>query len=93
MQLMTIDWDAVLPVPPTGPALYWRHKWPEYNYNPGLPKSRGTMQNLDSEGRGPKAVVIGGKVAYTRADLIEWLKTLPVTRLTKKKTGEGSNDA
>lgn len=81
----TIDWESVVPLPPAGPALYWRYMWPEYNVNPGLPKSRGTMQNLDSEGRGPKAVVIGGKVAYRRDDLVAWLKTLPVSGLVKKR--------
>jgi len=79
MEHAQLDWEMILPPPPVGPALYWRHMWPEYQRNPGLPKSKGTMQNLDSEGRGPKAVVIGGKVAYRREDLVEWLNTLPVT--------------
>jgi len=87
MTELSFDWDSVVPKPPHGPALYWRHMWSEYQYNPGLPKSRGTMQNLDSEGKGPQAVVINGKVAYRRDDLVEWLKTLPVTTLRKGRVG------
>ena len=82
-----VDWESMLPPPPVGPALYWRHMWPEYQRDRGLPFRRGTMQNLDSDGKGPAAVVIGGKVAYRRDDLLEWLKTLPVTRLSKKRVG------
>lgn len=90
MEHVEFDWEKVLPAPPVGPAIYWRHLWPEYQRNPGLPKSRGTMQNLDSEGKGPKSVVIGGKVAYRRDDLVEWLNTLPVTAPTKGRMGVAS---
>jgi hypothetical protein len=37
--------------------------------------SKGTMQNFDSEGRGPKRIVIGRRVGYLREDLVEWLKS------------------
>ena len=78
MEALTLDWNEILPEPPHGPAIYYRHRWPDYNTNPGLPLSRGTMQNLDCEGRGPDAIVIGGKVAYTRAALVAWLSRLDV---------------
>lgn len=84
------NWDFVVPKPPHGPALYWRHKWKEYQLNPGLPKTKGTMQNLDSMGQGPKAVVVNGKVAYLRDDLVEWLNTLPVTTPTKGRVGSAA---
>jgi len=32
-----------------------------------------TLANLDSEGKGPKLMRIGRKVAYMTADLLEWL--------------------
>ena len=35
--------------------------------------SRGYLQNLDSEGRGPTRIRIGKKVGYLREDLISWL--------------------
>lgn len=87
----SLDWNNILPEPPTGPALYWRHRWHEYQANPGLPLTRGTMQNLDSEGRGPEAIVIAGKVAYRRESLLKFLNTLQVTRLSKKRI-EGRSD-
>jgi len=91
MENRLVNWSAVLPEPPHGPAIYWRHKWGEYATNPGLPFSRGTMQNYDSEGHGPKAVVIAGKVAYPRETLIAWLNKLPMgsrpTRTAPKKLG------
>lgn len=35
----------------------------------------GTLANLDSEGRGPTGrVIMGRKVAYSRASLITWLR-------------------
>jgi len=81
-----LDWNSVLPEPPEGPALYWRHRWPEYQERLGLPLAKGTMQNLDSAGRGPAAVVVAGKVAYQRDDLVAFLSTLPVARLSHKGT-------
>lgn len=36
--------------------------------------SRGYLQNLDSEGKGPKKCRIGKKVGYMRDDLISWLE-------------------
>lgn len=35
--------------------------------------SKGYLQNLDSEGRGPQRIKIGRKVGYTREALVEWL--------------------
>ena len=37
--------------------------------------SRGYLQNLDSEGKGPKRIRIGKKVGYLRSDLIVWLES------------------
>jgi len=85
----SINWGEILPQE-TG--LFFRHRWPEYAIRFGLPFSRGTLQNLDSEGRGPEAVVVAGKVAYRRESLVEFLNALPVTRLTKKRIG-GHGDA
>lgn len=36
----------------------------------------GRMATLDCEGRGPKSFKLGRKVAYTRPDLIEWLRAM-----------------
>lgn len=36
--------------------------------------TKGTMANLDSEGKGPRRIKIGKKVGYLREDLIAWLK-------------------
>lgn len=36
--------------------------------------ARGSMQNLDSEGRGPRKIRMGKKVAYLREDLVSWLE-------------------
>ena len=36
--------------------------------------SKGHMQNVDSEGTGPKRIKIGKRVGYLREDLIQWLK-------------------
>lgn len=58
------------------PSIIWRHKWNEYKKAFGVPFSRGTLQNMDSQGRGPKAGKMGGKVYYTRQDFIAWLETL-----------------
>ena len=35
--------------------------------------SVGYMQNLDSEGKGPKRIRIGRRCGYLREDLLEWL--------------------
>jgi hypothetical protein len=37
--------------------------------------SRGYMTNLDSQGRGPKAVKSGRRVGYLREDLVAWLES------------------
>ena len=36
--------------------------------------SKGYMQNLDSEGKGPKRIKIGKRCGYLREDLVDWLK-------------------
>ena len=38
-----------------------------------------TLANLDSEGKGPKRIRIGRKVAYLREDLIEFLEKRSVS--------------
>jgi len=35
--------------------------------------SRGYLQNLDSQGRGPHRLMIGRRCAYLKTDLIQWL--------------------
>jgi len=55
------------------PVVLWRHRWPEYREKYGLPFARGTMQNRDSEGRGPKAGKVGKRIYYRREDFLEWL--------------------
>lgn len=42
------------------------------NYLPGI-ISPGTLANLDCKGLGPRRFRIGGKIAYRKTDLIEWL--------------------
>ncbi len=37
--------------------------------------SSGYLANLDSQGRGPKHIKSGRRVAYLREDLIAWLDT------------------
>ena len=81
---LSINWGEILPQE-TG--LFFRHRWTEYATRYGLPFSRGTLQNLDSEGRGPEAVVVAGKVAYQRESLVKFLNALPVTRLSKGRVG------
>lgn len=36
--------------------------------------SSGYLANLDSKGRGPRALKSGRRVAYIREDLVEWLE-------------------
>lgn len=36
------------------PPIVWRSRWNKLRDSLGLPYSRGQMQNLDSEGRGPE---------------------------------------
>lgn len=64
MENPTLDWDAILP---KDLGLVFRSRWTELPLWYGLPFSRKTMQNLDSEERGPEAVMVAGKVAYMRA--------------------------
>lgn len=54
------------------PPMVARNKIPFYL---GGMISKGYMQNLDSEGKGPKRIKIGKRCGYLREDLIEWLKS------------------
>lgn len=42
--------------------------------------SKGHMQNLDSEGKGPRRIKIGKRCGYLREDLVKWLKDRMVER-------------
>ncbi len=42
-------------------------------YFPGV-IARGTLANLNSQGRGPRYIKRGRKVFYYRDDILEWLK-------------------
>ncbi|GFM33724.1 hypothetical protein DSM101010T_20890 [Desulfovibrio subterraneus] len=55
------------------PPVLWRHKWNEYRAQLELPFTRGHMQNLDSQKRGPKSALLGGKIFYRKNDLLEWI--------------------
>nr|WP_287411692.1 hypothetical protein [Pseudodesulfovibrio sp.] len=57
----------------TLPEILWRHQWPTYRVQYGLPFARGTMQNFDSAGTGPKHETLGGLVYYTKKNYLEWL--------------------
>lgn len=35
--------------------------------------SRGHLQNLDCKGLGPRRIMVGRRVGYLKADLIDWL--------------------
>lgn len=35
--------------------------------------SAGRLANLDSEGKGPRQIAVGRRIAYSRADFIAWL--------------------
>ena len=45
-----VDWE---PVQKQLPPIIWRHKWNDLADRYGLPLRRGTIQNRDSQGRGP----------------------------------------
>ena len=47
--------------------------------------SRGYLQNLDSQGRGPRRIRLGRRVGYLREDLVEWLQG----RATIEEGGDG----
>jgi len=79
-----LDWEEIVP---RDVAVFWRHRWDYYRDRYNFPFKRGTLQNLDSEGRGPEAVVVAGKVAYRRESLVKFLNALPVARLAKKRVG------
>jgi len=58
------------------PPILWRNKWSYYTERYGLPFARGTMQNRDSKGIGPKAGKAGKKIFYLREDYLSWLASL-----------------
>lgn len=68
--LPPVDWSYLLV---EAPKILWRHRWNEYTEKLGLPYKRGTMQNLDSKGLGPRKVTHGARVGYLREDLVAWL--------------------
>jgi hypothetical protein len=37
--------------------------------------SRGYLENLDSQGKGPRRIRLGRRVGYLREDLIAWLQS------------------
>ena len=37
--------------------------------------SRGYLENLDSQGKGPRRIRLGRRVGYLREDLISWLES------------------
>lgn len=79
---LPLDWDEILP---KNVGIFYRNRWSEYAKDYGVPLSRGTMQNLDHNGRGPEgAVVIVGKVAYRRESLVKFLNALPMTLFSKR---------
>lgn len=57
------------------PPVIWRHRWNQLADKHGLPYRRGYLQNLDSQGLGPRKITFNGRVAYRREDLVEWLNT------------------
>lgn len=57
----------------TLPPILWRHKWPDYQEEYGIPFSKGTMANFDYRGTGPTSSRIGGKICYTKKDYLDWL--------------------
>ena len=58
------------------PPIIWRSKWAEYQDAHGMPFSRGTLQNRDSLGVGPKSAKAGNRVYYLREDFLNWLAAL-----------------
>lgn len=86
--MQAIDWNELLP---QEKAVFWRHEWNADRAKFGLPFSRGTMQNLDSEGRGPESFMLGGKIGYRRGPLVEWLNSLVGRKLSEhRRTGEAA---
>lgn len=56
------------------PPILWRHLWPQYQQRFGVPFARGTMQNYDSERRGPRSGKIGNRIYYRKEDYLIWLE-------------------
>ncbi|WP_316898179.1 hypothetical protein [Pseudodesulfovibrio indicus] len=57
----------------TLPPILWRHRWASYRAEYGLPLASGTMQNLDSAGKGPEFGMFRGRVYYTKDAYLKWL--------------------
>ena len=75
-----LDWDEILP---KEKGVFWRNEWDRDRARYGLPFSRGTMQNLSSEGKGPDEFMLGGKVGYRRESLVAWLNVLVGKKLSE----------
>ncbi|TVM32127.1 hypothetical protein [Oceanidesulfovibrio marinus] len=58
------------------PQVLWRYKWKEYQEKYGVPFARGSLENMDCEGRGPKFGRMAGRVFYLKDDFLNWLATL-----------------
>lgn len=58
------------------PGILWRYRWNSYCKQFGVPFTRGTMQNRDSAGDGPKAHKLGNRTYYLKEDYIDWLENL-----------------
>lgn len=56
------------------PPVIMRSDWDRLHKEHGLPLTRGTLANLDSQGKGPKAHRLNGKTGYLREDVLEWLE-------------------
>lgn len=67
------------------PVVLWRHRWPAYQRQFGLPFARGTMQNFDSAGFGPKASKLDNRTYYLKGDYLAWLEE----RLASSPHGTG----
>lgn len=55
------------------PDVLWRSQWDKLRESHGLPYSKRTMANLDSQGRGPEFHKWNGRVYYLKEDVLEWL--------------------
>ena len=55
------------------PEILWRSRWDYYQDMYGLPFAKGTMANLDCDGRGPIHGRAGGRIYYLKSDYLNWL--------------------
>ena len=69
------------------PPILWRHMWPIYQRELGLPFTAATMTNKDSLGRGPRAQTLARRVFYECNDYLKWLATIPVTAAGRADKG------